>query len=289
MLPRAERAYVQRFDGDVPGNPSGWPATPCAARNPPGRRTSNGRVTSWSRNSKLELPSRCSIFAGRAGQEIIQRNHRVAFRQQPVAHVRPDKPGRAGNHNSQRFSMEALILPDSVPESLANRLMLQSNKRCHGAPNPPGSHHPVAALSRRAGCSGGVSGLSPDHSRARATSPAFHCNHSGRGSAISLGSDAAGQGDPGPAAARHRARLRVLGFLAFALVTINHLAEGFGVRADFARDAHRPGLFRLRGAVCRRWWRFPSLGLFVRRFFVRPKWLGKVSPESGFIAFLIFS
>ena len=29
-------------------------------------------------------------------------------------------------------------------------------------------------------------------------------------------------------------------------------------------------------------------GLFVRRFFVRPEWLGEVSPESGVIAFLIF-
>ncbi len=30
-------------------------------------------------------------------------------------------------------------------------------------------------------------------------------------------------------------------------------------------------------------------GLFIRRFVVRPVWLGKVSPESGFIAFLIFT
>ena len=29
-------------------------------------------------------------------------------------------------------------------------------------------------------------------------------------------------------------------------------------------------------------------GLFVRRFVVRPDWLGEVSPESGVIAFLIF-
>ncbi len=29
-------------------------------------------------------------------------------------------------------------------------------------------------------------------------------------------------------------------------------------------------------------------GLFVRRFVVRPKWLGEVSPESGVIALLIF-
>ena len=29
-------------------------------------------------------------------------------------------------------------------------------------------------------------------------------------------------------------------------------------------------------------------GLFIRRFVVRPDWLGQVSPESGIIAFLIF-
>ncbi len=31
------------------------------------------------------------------------------------------------------------------------------------------------------------------------------------------------------------------------------------------------------------------VGLFVRRFLIRPKWLGEVSWESGWIAFLIFA
>jgi heterodisulfide reductase subunit C len=77
------------------------------------------------------------------------------------------------------------------------------------------------------------------------------------------------------------------GFCAFALVTLNHIAAGFGLtlipreswfgRFYFAFVA----LFAAAVAVS-------IAGLFIRRFVIRPKWLGKVSPESGFIAFLIF-
>ncbi len=79
------------------------------------------------------------------------------------------------------------------------------------------------------------------------------------------------------------------GFCAFALVTLNHFASGFGFpflseegwfgRVYFALAA----LFGVAVAVS-------IAGLFIRRFIVRPKWLGeKVSKESGFIAFLIFT
>jgi Fe-S oxidoreductase len=77
------------------------------------------------------------------------------------------------------------------------------------------------------------------------------------------------------------------GFCAFALVTINHLATGLGFpflspsgafgRFYFAFVA----VFALCVAVA-------IVGLFFRRFIVRPKWLGELSPESGTIAFLIF-
>jgi len=79
------------------------------------------------------------------------------------------------------------------------------------------------------------------------------------------------------------------GFCAFALVTLNHIAVGFGI--GFLAPAGMFGrfyfsfaaMFALACAV-------GILGLFVRRFFVRPRWLGdKVSYESGFIAFLIFA
>ncbi len=78
-------------------------------------------------------------------------------------------------------------------------------------------------------------------------------------------------------------------FLAFALVTLNHCAVGLGI-----------GFLSPDGLIGRWYFYFAAafaigcavgiLGLFIRRFLVRPKWLGeKLSWESGFIAFLIFA
>jgi len=76
-------------------------------------------------------------------------------------------------------------------------------------------------------------------------------------------------------------------FCAFALVTINHIATGFGVAF---LDRH--GFF---GAIY--FWlafAFAALcavsiaGLAFRRFVIRPMWLGPLSYESGVIALLIF-
>ncbi|MGO9336143.1 MAG: (Fe-S)-binding protein [Terracidiphilus sp.] len=78
-------------------------------------------------------------------------------------------------------------------------------------------------------------------------------------------------------------------FLAFALVTMNHCAVGLGI-----------GFLSPDGPVGHWYFYFAAafamacavgiLGLFIRRFLVRPKWLGeKLSWESGFIAFLIFA
>ncbi len=78
------------------------------------------------------------------------------------------------------------------------------------------------------------------------------------------------------------------GFCAFALVTLNHIAVGLGI-----------GFLDPHGLVGRFYFYFAAafaiacavgiFGLFVRRFFVRPRWLGaKVSYESGVIALLIF-
>ena len=78
------------------------------------------------------------------------------------------------------------------------------------------------------------------------------------------------------------------GFLAFALVSLNHFAVGMTL--GFLPPASLigrfyfifAGLWALLVAVS-------ILALFIRRFFVRPVWLGKkVSYESGFISFLIF-
>ncbi len=77
-------------------------------------------------------------------------------------------------------------------------------------------------------------------------------------------------------------------FCAFALVTLNHCANAFGL--GFLSPAGFVGRFYFWfaaafAAACS----VGILGLFVRRFLVRPKWLGeKLSWESGFIALLIF-
>ena len=77
------------------------------------------------------------------------------------------------------------------------------------------------------------------------------------------------------------------GFCAFALVTVNHIAEGFGISL---LDRQSPfGSFYF-------WFAFvfallcavSIAGLAFRRLVLRPKWLGPVSYQSGLIALLIF-
>ena len=77
------------------------------------------------------------------------------------------------------------------------------------------------------------------------------------------------------------------GFCAFGLITINHIAVGFGGRILSPESGFGKFYFGF-VAVWAAAVAVSIAGLFVRRFLVRPKWLGEVSPESGFIAFLIF-
>jgi Fe-S oxidoreductase len=78
------------------------------------------------------------------------------------------------------------------------------------------------------------------------------------------------------------------GFLAFALVSLNHFAVGLGY--GFLDPAGAGGGFYF--AFAGVWAALVAVaiaGLFVRRFVVRPKWLGaRLSAESGVIALLIF-
>src|SRR5579871_6392067 len=77
------------------------------------------------------------------------------------------------------------------------------------------------------------------------------------------------------------------GFCAFALVSLNHFAEG--VNAGFLNRASWPGRFYFAfAAVFAMGVAVGISGLAFRRFAIQPRWLGKVSYESGFIAFLIF-
>jgi len=77
------------------------------------------------------------------------------------------------------------------------------------------------------------------------------------------------------------------GFCAFALITLNHIAAGFGF-PFLSRDSWFGkfyfgfvALFAVAVAIS-------IAGLAIRRFIARPKWLGEVSPESGIIALFIF-
>jgi Fe-S oxidoreductase len=76
-------------------------------------------------------------------------------------------------------------------------------------------------------------------------------------------------------------------FCAFALVTVNHCAVGLGI--GFLDPAGRFGrLYYFFAAAFAVACTVSILGLFLRRFFVRPPWLGaKLSYESGLIAVLI--
>jgi Fe-S oxidoreductase len=77
------------------------------------------------------------------------------------------------------------------------------------------------------------------------------------------------------------------GFCAFALITLNHVAGGFGV--PFLSPSHGFGRFYFSFvAVFAVAVAISIAYLAVRRFIFRPVWLGQVSPESGIIAALIF-
>ena len=77
------------------------------------------------------------------------------------------------------------------------------------------------------------------------------------------------------------------GFCVFSVVTLDHIASGFGVRLLSSESGFARSYFWF-AAVWAVAVAVAIFGLFVRRFLVRPVWLGKTSPESGVIALLIF-
>src|SRR6185369_9646184 len=78
------------------------------------------------------------------------------------------------------------------------------------------------------------------------------------------------------------------GFCAFALITLNHFAMGVNV-VFLERDSWAGGFYYYFAGAFAIAVAVSIAGLFVRRFLVRPRWLGaKVSKESGVIALLIF-
>ena len=77
------------------------------------------------------------------------------------------------------------------------------------------------------------------------------------------------------------------GFVVFGLITLNHIAVGFHGRFLSSSSAFGRFYFGF-VAVWAVAVAISVAGLFVRRFFARPIWLGDISPESGVIALLIF-
>lgn len=77
------------------------------------------------------------------------------------------------------------------------------------------------------------------------------------------------------------------GFCVFALVTVNHFAEGVGL--GFLDDSSAFGRFYFDfAAVFAIAVAVSIAALAYRRFIIRPRWLEPLSPESGVIALLIF-
>ncbi len=77
------------------------------------------------------------------------------------------------------------------------------------------------------------------------------------------------------------------GFCAFALITINHVASGFGVPVLSHSGGFGAFYFGL-AAVFAVAVAVSIAYLAFRRYVLRPVWLGKLAPESGIIAALIF-
>jgi len=78
------------------------------------------------------------------------------------------------------------------------------------------------------------------------------------------------------------------GFLAFALINVNHIATGFGVPI-LTSDTWLGSFYLAFGSLFAVAVAVSIAYLAARRFLARPRWLGKVSPESGIIAALIFT
>jgi Fe-S oxidoreductase len=78
------------------------------------------------------------------------------------------------------------------------------------------------------------------------------------------------------------------GFCAFALVTLDHFAHGVGLRLLDPEGLFGRTYFAM-AAVFAVLVSVSIIGLAIRRFIVRPPWLGTLSRESGLIALLIFT
>lgn len=79
------------------------------------------------------------------------------------------------------------------------------------------------------------------------------------------------------------------GFCAFSIVSVNHMLLGFGWRWLDRDSGHFGPVYFFTASLFAWVVSFSIVALAYRRFVTRPKWLGEVSPESGFIALLILT
>ena len=107
--------------------------------------------------------------------------------------------------------------------------------------------------------------------------------------AISVGSHAAGEGDRTAPPPRTGPRLRLLGLSAPSPWSPSITLRRPSAHASSSQDSGFGSFYFGFVAVWAVAVAVSIAGLFIRRFIVRPVWLGKVAPESGFIAFLIFT
>ena len=101
---------------------------------------------------------------------------------------------------------------------------------------------------------------------------------------LRLGGDAPGQGHPRAAARRPGSCIGLLGLLRLCAGHAEPLRDDFRARLSRSRRARWGDSTFISRPCSPLPARSASLGLFVRRFFVRPKWLGELSWESGLIA-----
>ena len=257
---------------------------------------SKGSVTSCSRNSKSGCPRRCSIFRSAPVSRLSRAENGDAFGQKAIAHMRSHKSRRSRDDGAFQHNLECSIY------SRAQRTfglcacvmqntccpMLDSQCRFHAQLSLP--EKIVLAILICLSAAGFwyrfrrvvriISAARPD--------PDFR---SGIGLAacasfvreVLLQSKvirAAPAGRPG-------ARVRLLGILRVRADHDQSHRHRLRRAVAFAHRRVRPVLFRVCRIVRRRRRRFDCVSRGAA-ILARPIWLGKVSPESGIIAGLIF-
>src|ERR1035441_4134415 len=206
--------------------------------------TGEGGGMCWGTKKKPGVAGEVGEVGGRAGQEIVQCDHAMAFGQKTVAHVRPDKPGGAGNNYSQGLTIPSILtkrrwlhMLHSELTAYDRRILAGTGDTCRNSSHLPGPI--LVALPQR-----------PEGD------PRFARHDGFRGIAIgaedpsiSLGSHAAGKGDRAAPTSRPGARLRLLGISGLRAGDGQSHRDAIRRAVPDAGHRFRQLLFRVRGGV----------------------------------------